>query len=71
MLDQGRILRVGTRKQFDEIRLANPELLEDRELRLIHQFLNGAPTGPLTDSDGTSLYEKILVNGEDSSMFHR
>lgn len=64
MLDQGRILRIGTREEFDQIRLANVELLEDPELRLIHQFLNGAATGPLTDADGTSLYEKILTNGE-------
>ncbi len=66
MLDQGRILRVGTRKHFDELRFANPNLLEGRDLQLIHQFLNGAPTGPLTDADGTSLYEKILVNNEES-----
>ena len=40
-------------------------------MRLIHQFLNGAPTGPLTDADGTSLYEKILVDGGQSGVFHR
>jgi len=69
MLDQGRILRVGTRKQFDELRFANPKLLEDRNVQLIYQFLNGAPTGPLTDADGTSLYEKILAHGEESGIW--
>ena len=71
MLDRGRILRVGPRQDFDRIRLSDPKLIEDRETRLIHQFLNGAPTGPLTDADGTSLYEKILVNGGQSGIFQR
>ncbi len=71
MLDQGRILRVGARKDFDEIRLADPKLIEDRDMQLIHQFLNGASTGPLTDADGTSLYEKILVDGGQSGVFRR
>ena len=69
MLDQGRILRVGTRKEFDEIRFANPALLEGAEMKLIHQFLNGSATGPLTDADGTSLYEKILAHGEESGIW--
>ena len=69
MLDQGRILRVGTRQEFDEIRVLDPTRIEDREMKLIHQFLNGAATGPLTDVDGTSLYEKLLVHGEESSIF--
>jgi phospholipid/cholesterol/gamma-HCH transport system ATP-binding protein len=63
MLDQGRILRVGTRAEFDALRNAEPKSLEDRAARLMHQFLNGNSTGPLTDIDGTSLYEKLLVGG--------
>jgi phospholipid/cholesterol/gamma-HCH transport system ATP-binding protein len=63
MLDQGRILRVGTRKEFDELRFASPQLLDDPESQLMHQFLNGSSTGPLTDADGTSLYEKLLTEG--------
>jgi phospholipid/cholesterol/gamma-HCH transport system ATP-binding protein len=63
MLDQGRILRVGTRAEFDKLRNADPKSLEDRASRLMHQFLNGNSTGPLTDIDGTSLYEKLLVGG--------
>jgi phospholipid/cholesterol/gamma-HCH transport system ATP-binding protein len=69
MLDQGRIMRIGAREEFDQLRLADPKSLAGREERLMHQFLNGAATGPLTDSDGTSLYEKLLVNGEKSGVF--
>ena len=63
MLEKGRILRIGKREEFDALRLADPAKLEDRESRLMHQFLNGASTGPLTDADGTSLYEQLLVEG--------
>lgn len=69
MLDQGRVLRIGPRKMFDELRFANPELMESRDDRLIHQFLNGASAGPLTDEHGLSEYEKILVGGEESGIF--
>jgi len=63
MLDQGRILRIGPRSKFEQLRDADPNSFETDADRLMHQFLNGAPTGPLTDTDGTSLYEKLLVGG--------
>ncbi|MFQ5807117.1 MAG: hypothetical protein ACE5I3_11775, partial [Phycisphaerae bacterium] len=63
MLDQGRILRIGPREDFEKLRDADPDTLQTDADRLMHQFLNGAPTGPLTDTDGTSLYEKLLVGG--------
>jgi phospholipid/cholesterol/gamma-HCH transport system ATP-binding protein len=63
MLDQGRILRMGRRAEFEQLRDADLVTLKTDEERLMHQFLNGAPTGPLTDTDGTSLYEKLLVGG--------
>lgn len=69
MLDQGRILRMGTRDEFDALRRRNPQALATREERLIHQFLNGSSTGPLTDSDGMTLYEKLLIGGEESGIF--
>jgi phospholipid/cholesterol/gamma-HCH transport system ATP-binding protein len=69
MLDQGRILRMGTRKEFDELRFANPNLLQDRQEKLIYQFLNGASHGPLTDAEGMSEYEKLLIGGEESGIF--
>ncbi len=63
MLDQGRILKIGPRAEFERLRDAGPDTLKTGADRLMHQFLNGAPTGPLTDTDGTSLYEKLLVGG--------
>jgi phospholipid/cholesterol/gamma-HCH transport system ATP-binding protein len=63
MLDQGRILKIGPRSEFERLRDAGLDSLKTDADRLMHQFLNGAPTGPLTDTDGTSLYEKLLVGG--------
>ncbi|MEP0848137.1 MAG: ATP-binding cassette domain-containing protein [Phycisphaerae bacterium] len=69
MLDQGRILRMGTRDEFDALRRRDVQALATREERVIHQFLNGASSGPLTDSDGMTLYEKLLIGGEESGIF--
>ena len=69
MLDQGKILRLGPRKQFDELRFANASLLQSRDEKLIYQFLNGASHGPLTDAEGLSEYEKLLIGGEESGIF--
>lgn len=69
MLDQGRVLRIGSRAEFEALRDADPDKLTTYEDRLIHQFVNGLPVGPLTDSHGTTLYEKILVGGEESGIF--
>lgn len=60
MLDAGTILRMGPRSDFETLRAADPRTLSDDRDRLMNQFLNGAPSGPLTDADGMSLYEKIL-----------
>lgn len=61
MLDAGRILRIGTRVEFEALRAADPASLRTDEDRLIHQFLNGSSTGPLLDDEGLSEYEKLLV----------
>jgi phospholipid/cholesterol/gamma-HCH transport system ATP-binding protein len=61
MLDQGRVLKVGTREAFERVRHAKPEQLADDNERLIHQFLNGETTGPLTDSETYQLYERQLI----------
>jgi hypothetical protein len=61
MLQAGRIMRIGPRADFEKLRDANPEQLTDDEDQLIHQFLNGAATGPLTDAAGMSEFEKIIV----------
>jgi phospholipid/cholesterol/gamma-HCH transport system ATP-binding protein len=61
MLQQGRILRIGPRSEFEALQKAKPEELATAEDRLMHQFLNGTNIGPLTDAEGMSEYEKILV----------
>jgi phospholipid/cholesterol/gamma-HCH transport system ATP-binding protein len=65
MLDRGKVLKIGSRQEFEELRRAPADRLETREDRLMNQFLNGNTTGPLTDSEGLSEYEKLLVTGEE------
>ncbi len=64
MLQHGVILRIGPRSEFEVLRDADPSELADVEERLINQFLRGAGTGPLTDAQGMSEYEKILVGSK-------
>lgn len=61
MLERGRVLKIGTRDEFDDLRKADPKTLKTREEKLINQFLNGHSSGPLTDTEGLSEYEKLLV----------
>lgn len=61
MLQSGRILRIAPRAEFEALRDADPAKLTHPDDRLIQQFVNGAPTGPLTDSEGLAEYEKLLV----------
>ncbi len=63
MLQSGRILRIGPRPEFEALRDSEPGQLATNEDRLIQQFLTGSSTGPLTDSEGKSEYEKLLVDG--------
>jgi phospholipid/cholesterol/gamma-HCH transport system ATP-binding protein len=63
MLDKGRVLKVGPRADFEAIRDADPESLEMSDEKLIHQFLNGKSAGPLTDEQGMSMFEKLLLEG--------
>lgn len=64
MLDRGRVLRVGPRGEFERIRATPPEQLANDDERLIRQFLNGETEGPLTDAEGMSEYEKLIIAGE-------
>jgi phospholipid/cholesterol/gamma-HCH transport system ATP-binding protein len=64
MLEKGRVLRIASRVEFEAIRDAVPEDLPGEDERLIHQFLNGATDGPLTDADGASEYEAFMESGE-------
>jgi phospholipid/cholesterol/gamma-HCH transport system ATP-binding protein len=64
MLQQGRIMRIGPKADFAALRAADPAQLPTEEDRLLHQFLSGSATGPLTAADGTSEYERILVGSK-------
>jgi phospholipid/cholesterol/gamma-HCH transport system ATP-binding protein len=61
MLQQGVILRIGPRSEFEALRSADRSTLTTDHDRLIQQFLTGAVAGPLTDAEGLSEYEKLLV----------
>ncbi|MFQ5410837.1 MAG: ABC transporter ATP-binding protein [Phycisphaerae bacterium] len=65
MLDQGRVLKIGTRQSFERLRDTLADRLETREDRLMNQFLNGHTAGPLTDAEGLSEFEKLLVPAEE------
>ena len=60
MLEKGKVLRIGPRSYFEEIRDGDPATLAGEDERLIHQFLTGSPDGPLTDNAGMSVYEKYI-----------
>ena len=64
MLHAGRVFRIAAREAFDRLRRARTEDLADPTDRLIQQFLLGSGRGPLTDSEGMSEYEKLLVTGQ-------
>jgi len=65
MLEKGRVLKIGPREDFLRLRDTPADRLATREDRLINQFLNGFTAGPLTDAEGLSEYEKLLVAGEE------
>lgn len=61
LLDQGRVLRSGSREEFERLRNTDPSELASDEERRVHQFLTGEARGPLMDEEGLSEYEKHLV----------
>ncbi len=61
MLEHGRVLKMGPRADFEVLRDTPFEKLTRREDQLMNQFLNGLTTGPLTDAEGLSEFEKMLV----------
>ena len=70
MLDKGRVLRIGTREEFDVLRKKSEE--ESSELstddRLIRQFLRGDAEGPLTQRRIETSYEEDLLGEPPQSM---
>ncbi len=67
MLDRGKILRAGRREEFEKLRDQDPSTLKSPAEQLLHQFLNGAAHGPLTDSDALALYEKVLAGKDENT----
>ena len=65
MLERGKVLQIGDRAEFEQLRDTPSDRLATREEKLMNQFLNGHTEGPLTDAQGLSDYEKLLVAGEE------
>jgi len=64
MLDKGRVLKIAPREAFSKIRDADPDSLTSPDEQLMHQFLNGLGEGPLTASDGTTEFERLILGGD-------
>jgi len=59
MLDKGKILKMGTRHDFEVLRDRTGELKSEQE-RLVRQFLRGDAEGPITERQLASDYEEDL-----------
>jgi phospholipid/cholesterol/gamma-HCH transport system ATP-binding protein len=60
MLDKGKVLRIGSRDEFEKLRNTPAKDLKDAGDRLIQQFLTGGAHGPLTDDSGMTEFEKLI-----------
>lgn len=63
MLDKGRMLKVGTRSEFEALRgisRSSAESLSDAD-RVVHQFIRGDPIGPITARKASSDYAEDLL----------
>ncbi|MCF7957933.1 MAG: ABC transporter ATP-binding protein [Phycisphaerae bacterium] len=61
MLDKGKVLKVGTRQEFEWLRDSDPADCPSEQDRLIRQFLRGDAEGPITERKLTSDYEEDLL----------
>lgn len=61
MLDKGRILKIGTRQEFEVLRDSDPDKLHGKQDKLVQQFLRGDAHGPITDRRMTGDYEDDLL----------
>ncbi|MCB9854934.1 MAG: ATP-binding cassette domain-containing protein [Phycisphaerales bacterium] len=66
MLDHGRVLKIGPRADFERLRDTPIDDLATHDEKLMNQFLNGLTRGPLTDAEGLSEFEKLLVLSEET-----
>jgi phospholipid/cholesterol/gamma-HCH transport system ATP-binding protein len=64
MLDKGRVLKIGTREEFDALRNLSDDQAKglERDDQLIRQFLRGDPKGPITDRREETNYAEDLLN---------
>ena len=60
MLDKGKILKMGTKHDFEVLRDGTGELKSEQE-RLVRQFLRGDAEGPITERQLASDYEEDLL----------
>lgn len=63
MLDQGRVLRIGERAEFERMRDTAVDDLANDEERLIRQFLRGDAEGPITESGALAEFERVVLGG--------
>lgn len=61
MLDKGKVLKVGTRQEFESLRDSDSADCPSEQDRLIRQFLRGDAEGPITERKLTSDYEEDLL----------
>ena len=69
MLDQGQVLKIASREQFEQIRDSKGPL--DEQTELIRQFLRGDSKGPITRRRLNSGYEEDLLNAAAEGMSRR
>ncbi len=61
MLDNGRILKTGSRLEFEALRDSDLAKLKSEQDRLVRQFLRGDAVGPITDRRISSDYADDLI----------
>ena len=61
MLDRGRIIKTGTRQEFESLRDTNLDQLQSQQDKLVRQFLRGDAYGPITDRKIARRYEDDLL----------
>ena len=64
MLDKGRVLMVGTREEFDNLRNLSlkDSLALSKDQQIVRQFLRGDPNGPITERRAETNYAEDLLN---------
>lgn len=63
MLDKGKILKVGSRKEFMDLRDSDPSSEASEGDRLVRQFLRGDAIGPMSERKEIGEYEEDILQG--------